>query len=397
MLASGRAATGKGLPSRSFGRRNRRHPIRPGEEGLTTVSENNSGIFVALAPDEPKPSVNVGGQCSPNRHHLTEGQSIITTPALPRPSSARPEAVVPGTADRQHGRLLSPNDSTAFASPRPVGERSALAEIGAWVRRYLRSHPLESLNTVGGQAVLGVRAVQYLSFDLLTGRFKVGEFIEQAAFMAGTAFLPTILVTIPISVTLAIQFSLLAGQVGATSLSGAATGLVVIRQGAPLVAALLLASAVGSALCADLGSRTMREEIDAMEVMGVSPVRRLVVPRLAAVIVVGLGLTGVTSFVGYIASYLYNVYLQNGTPGSFIATFSSFATMGDFWLALVKAIIFGAIVAIVSCHKGLSTHGGPAGVANSVNAAVVESVLLLMIVNVVMSQLYVIVFPRQTI
>ena len=313
MLASGRAATGKRLPPHSFGQCNRRHPVCPGEEGLTTVSENTTSIFVALTLDQPEPSVNVGGQCSPNRRHLAEGQSISTTTALPRLSPARTEEVAPGTNDRQRGRSLPANDSKAFAGPRPVDERSALAEIGAWVRRYLRSHPLESLSTVGGQAVLGVRAVQYLIFDLLTGRFMVGEFIEQAAFMAGTAFLPTILVTIPISVTLAIQFSLLAGQVGATSLSGAATGLVVIRQGAPLVASLLLASAVGSALCADLGSRTMREEIEAMEVMGVSPVRRLVGPRLAAVIVVGLALTGVTSFVGYIASYLYNVYVQNGT------------------------------------------------------------------------------------
>src|ERR1700739_3745050 len=102
MLASGRAATGKRLPPHSFGQCNRRHPVCPGEEGLTTVSENNSGIFVALAPDQPEPSVNVGGQCSPNRHNLAEGQSIITPPALPRPSSARPEEVVPGTADRQH-------------------------------------------------------------------------------------------------------------------------------------------------------------------------------------------------------------------------------------------------------------------------------------------------------
>lgn len=272
----------------------------------------------------------------------------------------------------------------------------ATAQVAGWCRRYLGNHPVASLDTVGGQMVLGVRAFQYLFVDLATRRFVVGEFIEQAAFMAGTAFLPTILVTIPISVTLSIQFSLLAGQVGATSLSGAATGLVVIRQGAPLVAALLLAAAVGSAVGADLGSRTMREEIDAMEVMGVSPVRRLVVPRLAALIVIGVLLTGVTSFVGYIGSYLFNVYLQNGTPGSFIATFSSFATVGDLVLALVKAVIFGAIVAIISCHKGLATRGGPAGVANSVNAAVVESVLLLMIVNVVLSELYVIIFPRQT-
>ncbi len=132
-----------------------------------------------------------------------------------------------------------------------------------------------------------------------------------------------------------------------------------------------------------------------MEVMGVSPVRRLVVPRLAALMTVGVLLTGITFFVGYVAGYIFNVFLQNGTAGSFIATFSSFSDVGDMWLAFAKSIVFGIIVAIVSCQKGLASHGGPAGVANSVNAAVVESILLLMFVNVLMSQLYVILFPRQ--
>lgn len=215
--------------------------------------------------------------------------------------------------------------------------------------------------------------------------------------MASTAFVPTLFVTIPIGVTLSIQFSLLAGQVGAQSLSGAATGLAVIRQGAPLVAAILLAAAVGSAVCADLGARTMREEVDAMEVMGVSAIKRLVVPRFAACILVGIALTGLTCFIGFLAGYAFNVYLQNGTPGSFVTTFSSFATVSDLVMALVKSVVFGAIVAIVCCHKGLSTRGGPAGVANSVNAAVVESILLLMVVNVAMTQLYVLIFPRESI
>jgi phospholipid/cholesterol/gamma-HCH transport system permease protein len=345
--------------------------------------------------NRPEPSVDSGGQHGRNRSDGNEGRAMAMTAASPTLPPAYTGEIAPDTADRKDGSAPPAGYLTVFSKRGQVDQASALGEIGAWASHYLRSHPLTSLSTVGGQMVLGVRAVQYLFVDLLTGRFQVGEFITQAAFMAGTAFLPTVLVTIPISVTLAIQFTLLAGQIGAASLSGAATGLVVIRQGAPLVAALLLAAAVGSAVCADLGARTMREEIAAMEVMGVSPVRRLVVPRLAAVIVVGLALTGITSFVGYIAAYLFNVYLQNGTPGSFVATFSSFATVGDFTLALVKAVIYGAIVAIVSCHKGFDTHGGPAGVANSVNAAVVESVLLLMIVNVAMSELYVIVFPRQ--
>lgn len=267
-------------------------------------------------------------------------------------------------------------------------------ELADSVRRYIRDHPGAAVHTAGNQVVLGIRTLQYLFVDLLHRRFPWEEFVRQGAFMAGSAVLPTLFVAIPIGVTLSIQFAVLAGQVGAGSLAGAASGLAVIRQGASLVAAVLMASAVGSAICADLGSRTMRDEIDAMEVMGVSALRRLVVPRAAAAVFVGVGLTGTTAFVGFVASYLFNVYVQGGAPGSFVSTFASFATVGDLVLALIKAVLFGFIVAVVSCDKGLRTQGGPAGVANAVNAAVVESILVLMIVNVIISQMYVLMFPR---
>ncbi|MFB1295835.1 MlaE family ABC transporter permease [Mycobacterium sp. pW049] len=277
---------------------------------------------------------------------------------------------------------------------RGVSDAQGVQVAQDWAQGYVRRHPLASLTTVGDQFILGLETIKYFVVDLFTGRFQWREFVQQGAFMAGTAVLPTVLVALPIGVTLSIQFALLAGQVGATSLAGAASGLAVIRQAASLTAAILMAAAVGSAITADLGSRAMREETDAMEVMGVSVIRRLVVPRFAAAIMVGVALTGVVCFVGFLASYLFNVYFQNGAPGSFVATFASFATTGDMIVALVKAVIFGAIVAVVSCQKGLSTQGGPTGVANSVNAAVVESILVLMVVNVAISQLYIMMFPR---
>lgn len=295
-------------------------------------------------------------------------------------------------------RVFPPEDRSACSTTTPMRDDSAVAksraEFTRSVRGYVRAHPVAAVETVGNQVVLGTRCLRHLAVDLLTLRFPWQEFARQGAFMAGSAVVPTLMVAIPIGVTLSIQFALLAGQVGATSLAGAASGLAVVRQGASLVAAVLMASAVGSAICADLGSRTMRDEIDAMEVMGVSVVRRLVVPRAAAAMVVAIGLTGITCFVGFLASYLFNVYVQYGAPGSFVTTFSSFATVGDLMLALMKAVLFGLIVAVVACDKGLRTHGGPAGVANSVNAAVVESILVLMLVNVMISQLYVLLFPR---
>ncbi len=271
---------------------------------------------------------------------------------------------------------------------------TATQEVTQWWRGYLDRHPVTSLRTVGGQCVLAVRVFQHLIGDIVRGRFPFWEFVEQAVFMARTAVVPTLFIAVPISITLAVQFSLLAGQLGATALAGAANGLAVIRQGAPLVAAILMAAAVGSAMSADLGSRTIRDETDAMEVMGVSVVRRLVVPRLAAAVVISVALTGFTCFIGFLAGYAFTVMLQGGTPGSYTATFSSFATVDDLILTLIKAVVFGMIVAIIACYKGLDTRGGPAGVANSVNAAVVQSILLLLLTNVLISQMYLVLFPK---
>lgn len=269
-----------------------------------------------------------------------------------------------------------------------------IREIDNWVSGYVDRHPRAAINTLGNQAIMAVRVIQTLVIDLVTGKFQWQEFIRQAAFMAGTSVLPTIFVALPIGVTLSVQFALLAGQVGATSMSGAASGLAVIRQAASLVAAIIMAAAVGSAITADLGARKIRDEIDAMEVLGISPIQRLVVPRFVAAILISIALTGLVCFTGFLASYLFNVYFQAGAPGSFVGTFASFTTTDDMKLAMVKAVVYGAIVGIVACEKGLSTRGGSIGVANSVNSSVVESILLLMIVNVAISQLYLILFPK---
>ncbi|MGL4306182.1 MAG: MlaE family ABC transporter permease [Mycobacteriaceae bacterium] len=251
-----------------------------------------------------------------------------------------------------------------------------------------------SLETFGRQLVLAVSGMLATIEQIGRRRFPFTEFIKQSAFMSTTAVVPTFLVAIPVGVIVSIQVGSIADQVGAAGFSGAATGLGVIRQGAPLVTSLLMAGAVGSAIAADLGSRTIREEVDAMKVMGISPIERLVAPRLLAAMLVSLLLCGFVCFVGFITGYVFNVYFQDGTPGSYISTFASFAEPSDLLLALVKAVIFGAIVAIVSCDRGLNTRGGPAGVANSVNAAVVNSVIVLFAVNVIITQIYAVFVPQ---
>ncbi|WP_232232949.1 MULTISPECIES: ABC transporter permease [Actinomycetes] len=284
-------------------------------------------------------------------------------------------------------------ETAASRSRRTASARSAMLPA----KRWFRGHVIASFETFGRQMTLFLEVFKVLFVDIVKRRFPFGEFIRQCAFMANTSVIPTLLVAIPVGVIVSIQVGNIANQIGATSFSGAATGLGVIRQGAPLVTSLLLAGAVGSAIAADLGSRTIRDEIDAMRVMGVNPTQRLISPRLLATMVVSFLLCGFVCFIGFVTGYVFNVYFQGGTPGSYTGTFASFASPADLAFAITKAVIFGAIVAVVACDRGLTTKGGPSGVANSVNAAVVNSVILLFTVNVILTQIFAIVVPARVV
>ncbi|MFI9510516.1 MlaE family ABC transporter permease [Nocardia sp. NPDC052566] len=275
--------------------------------------------------------------------------------------------------------------------------RTDLEQAVEDVKGLWRRHPQRSLETLGRQVTLGRDAVLEMFRALFARRFPFHEFIKQCAFMANVSAAPTVFVAIPVAVVVSIQVGSLVNQVGATTFIGAVSGLGIIRQGAPLVTSLMIAGAVGSAICADLGSRTIREEIDAMRVMGVDPIRRLVAPRLLAAVLVSILLCGFVVFVGFATGYLFNVYAQGGTSGSFISTFASFAVADDLIVALVKAAVFGAITAIIACDTGLHTRGGPGGVANAVNSAVVNSALMLFATNIIITQLYNTLFPVKVI
>jgi len=225
--------------------------------------------------------------------------------------------------------------------------------------------------------------------------FQVKEFIQQAWFIASVTILPTALVSIPFGAVIALQLGTLTRQLGAQSYTGAASVLAVLREASPIVTALLIAGAGGSAICADLGSRKIREEIDAMEVLGISPIQRLVVPRVLASMLVALLLNGLVSVVGVVGGYVFNVIVQGGTPGAYIASFTALAQLPDLWTAEIKALIFGAISAVVASFKGLNAGGGPKGVGDAVNQSVVITFMLLFVVNFVITAVYFQVVPQK--
>ncbi|NUS43514.1 MAG: ABC transporter permease [Mycobacteriaceae bacterium] len=225
--------------------------------------------------------------------------------------------------------------------------------------------------------------------------FQWREFIEQSWFIASVSILPTAMVAIPFGAVVSLQTGALIKQIGAESFTGATSVLATVQQAAPVVTALLIAGAAGSAVAADLGSRTIREEIDAMRVLGIDPVHRLVVPRVLGMILVALLLNGMVSVVGIAGGYFFNVLLQGGTPGAYLASFSALAQLPDLWIGEIKAAVFGLIAGVIAAYKGLNPLPGPKGVGDSVNQSVVITFIVLFIMNLLLTLVYLQVIPAK--
>jgi phospholipid/cholesterol/gamma-HCH transport system permease protein len=238
-----------------------------------------------------------------------------------------------------------------------------------------------------------------MSLDTVRAAFKWPfqwrEFLQQAWFIVSVTVAPTIMVAIPFGAILSLQVGNLIRQLGAQSQTGSTAVLAIVREASPIVTALLIAAAAGSAICADLGARKIREEIDAMEVLGINPLHRLVVPRVLACAFVGLFLNGIVSVVGIAGGYIFNVMLQGGTPGAYMSSFSGLAQLSDLYQAEVKAVVFGVTAALVASYKGLTASGGPKGVGDAVNQTVVIAAMALFVENFVLSALYFQLVPQK--
>jgi phospholipid/cholesterol/gamma-HCH transport system permease protein len=201
---------------------------------------------------------------------------------------------------------------------------------------------------------------------ILTGRTIVsalrapypygGEFVSQFLFALRLCWLPLLISTVAINYGAP-------GLQAANFLTifGALDRLAAVREIGPLITAIVLAGVAGTAITADLGARKVREELDALQVLGVDPVKNLVVPRFLALMLV----TG-----------LFNIYaILFGIFGGLAASLVSGQPLGPFWATFFANTIFGAIIAIVCCYKGMSASGGAEGVGRAVNQAVVVSFL----------------------
>jgi ABC transport permease subunit len=336
--------------------------------------------------EDTEPSYNgfADRQFDSNGGYPTGGLATVRAGAraievLPRqltPSSGNPRR----SADRHAHRVSSgaaplyvADDEEADRAPRPL----------------LPDPVSRALSQVGNLFALALDTIR-ASFRR---PFATRDLLEQFWFVTSVSWIPAMLVAIPFGAVIALQLGTLTVQVGAQSFTGAASVLAVVQQAAPIVTTLVIAGAGGAAICADLGSRTIREEIDALKVIGVDPVQRLVVPRVLACMGAAVLLNGLVSVVGVLGGYFFNVVVQGGTPGAYLASFTALAQISDLWVGLLKALIFGFLAGVIASYRGLNTRPGPKGVGEAVNQSVVVTFLLLFFVNFVITTLYLQLVP----
>ena len=169
--------------------------------------------------------------------------------------------------------------------------------------------------------------------------------------------------------------------------------VIAVRQIGPIVTAIVVGGVAGTAITADLGARKIREELDALQVLGVDPIKNLVVPRFLALIII-TGLLDVFAIVFGLTAGIAAELIYNQPLGGFFATLFSNASVTDLWASLLACGISGVIIAVVCCYKGMTASGGAAGVGRAVNQAVVISLMGAFAFNYVFSALLLATNPQ---
>jgi len=168
---------------------------------------------------------------------------------------------------------------------------------------------------------------------------------------------------------------------GAQDQTGYLVALSLVRELGPVLTALMVTGRVGSAISAELGSMVVSQQIDAMRSLGTDPVRKLVAPRLIALLVTLPLLTVAADVIGIVGGGTVATTLYGMAPGTFISSVRHGITFDDMIGGVIKPLVFGLIIGSIACHKGLNTEGGTVGVGRSTTSAVVTASIVVIIAD----------------
>src|SRR3989449_1019418 len=265
------------------------------------------------------------------------------------------------------------------------------------------------VRTAAERALIPTRALleEFGDMMILTGRTIVsavrppypygGELVSQFLFTLRLVWFPLLITTVAINYGApGLQAANFLTLFGALDRLGGFFVLAAIREIGPLITSIVIAGVAGTAITADLGARKIREELDALQVLGVDPVKNLVVPRFLALMVV-TGLFDIYALLFGIFGGMLAELVSGGSLGPFWNTLFANSSTVDLWGSVLKTTMFGAIISIVCCYKGMSASGGAEGVGRAVNQAVVIAFLGVFAFNYVFTQTLLATHPEITV
>lgn len=212
------------------------------------------------------------------------------------------------------------------------------------------------------------------------------ELILQQLYDIGVTSLPVVAITgFSTGLVLAAQSFYQLADKGLASVTGLMVGKAMMTELGPVLTAFMVTGRVGAAMCAELGTMQVTEQIDALKTMAVNPNRYLIAPRFLAGIFMMPLLTIFSIVLGIFGGYLISVYFFGMAPSSYFDPMPIHITLFDFSIGVIKAFVFGVFIITISCYKGMNTSGGAAGVGRATTQSVVIAYCCILLSNFVLT------------
>jgi len=241
--------------------------------------------------------------------------------------------------------------------------------IGFWILRFLEES--------GRVMILFLKTVHFIFRPPLDLR----NLLKQVEYV-GIKSIPVVLITGGFTgMVLALQSYTGFKRFNAEAFVGTVVALSMTRELGPVLSGLMVSGRVGSAMAAELGTMQVTEQIDALYTLAINPIKYLVVPRFLASLIVMPILTAFADVLGILGGYLISVLLLGSNPTIYLRRTYDYLDLEDVYFGLLKACIFGMIIATIGCYQGINARGGAEGVGKATTNAVVISSLLILVAN----------------
>jgi len=249
---------------------------------------------------------------------------------------------------------------------------------------YLRSTAM----WYGGVGLLTAQVLRSLALPPKYFRLIVLEIETMGVRSLGVALTASVFT----GMVFALQSAVNMARFGAENYVGPISALAILRELGPVLTAILVGGKVASGITAELGSMKVTEQIDALRALGVNYVKRLIVPRLLAALLVFPLVTILADFVGLLGGMIVSVFDRDVDPYLYWNTIAYWVVIRDFLTGLLKSIVFGFLVTLIGCYNGLATEGGTEGLGRATTDTVVEVAMAVIISDFFLTKLLIILF-----